>query len=114
MEYAVVRSGGKQYKVSIGDVLGLEYLAGEKDQKINIDEVLLYSNDDKVKIGTPNLAGMSVTAVILEHFKGDKIRVAKFKAKSRYRRVTGHRQKMTRVKIESINNKKEKKSSSIS
>lgn len=111
MEYAVIRSGGKQYKVAIGDTLRLEHLAGEKDQKITINEVLMYLSDEKAYIGSPVVDGMSVTAVILEHLKGKKIRVAKFKAKSRYRRVTGHRQSLTLVRIESINGKSASKPS---
>ncbi len=109
MKYAIVKSGGKQYKVAAGDVLGLEHITGEKDQKITLDEVLLYINDSDVKVGKPLVTGVSIDAVILEQYRGDKIRVAKFKAKTRYRRVVGHRQNLTKVKIESINESDGKK-----
>lgn len=108
MTYAIIQSGGKQYKALIGEILELELLPGEKDQKVTFEEVLLFNQDGTVKVGTPFISGLSVTGVIIDHFKGEKIRVAKFKAKSRYRRVTGHRQHLTKVKIESINEGKEK------
>lgn len=113
MKYVVVQSGGKQYRATSGDILELEHIDGEKEQKITFNEVLLYADGESVKIGTPYVDGMSVDAVIVDQFRGEKIRVAKFKAKARYRRVTGHRQSLTRVKVEGINDglasKKEKK-----
>lgn len=110
MKYVVIQSGGKQYRASEGDILELERLDGEKDQKVIFDEVLLFTNNGTVTVGTPLVSGISVEGVILENFKGEKIRVAKFKAKSRYRRVIGHRQSLSKVRIDSISEKLNKKS----
>jgi len=99
MKYAVVKTGGKQYRVSEGEELEVEKLEGKKGDKLDLAEVLLMVDGEKVEIGTPCVGGVSVLAEIVEQKKGEKIRVAKFKAKSRYRRVQGHRQLLTRVKI---------------
>ena len=106
MKFAVIKSGGKQYRVSEGDVVELERLTAQ-DNKVLFDNVLLYSDGAEVKIGQPFVEGISVTGVLVEDFKGEKIRVAKFKAKARYRRTTGHRQSLSRVKIEAIGVKTE-------
>jgi large subunit ribosomal protein L21 len=103
MKYAVIQTGGKQYRVSEGDVVELELLKTAKDQIVDFDKILLFVNEGSIKIGKPMLSDVSVKGLVLEHFKGDKIRVAKFKAKARYRKVMGHRQRMTRVRIEGIN-----------
>ena len=108
MKYAVIKTGGKQYKVSEGDTIEIDKLALEKDGKVVFDEVLLISEDEKVKIGKPFLSD-KVEGKILEHFKGDKLRVAKYKAKVRYRKVTGFRASLTKVKIEKIGTSKEEK-----
>lgn len=108
MKYAIIRTGGKQYKVSPGDVLTVERLDGDKDQPLDFSEVLLLNNDGEIKIGTPYVAGVSVKGTVIDHIRGEKIRVAKFKAKSRYRKVIGHRQELTTVKIDSINDEKSK------
>lgn len=102
MKYAVIHTGGKQYRVSEGDIVEVERLASEKDGKVTFSEVLLYSNDGATKIGMPFVSGISLSATIVDHFRGEKIRVAKFKAKARHRRVTGHRQSLTRIKIDTI------------
>lgn len=105
MKYAVIQTGGKQYRVSEGEILEVEHLAGEKDQNINFDQVLLIADDGKVKVGTPFIENAKVQAKIVEHLRGDKIRVAKYKAKVRYRKVYGHRQELTKILIESIEEK---------
>lgn len=102
MQYVIIKTGGKQYRLSEGDVLELEKLPYEKDQEVIFGEVLLFVQDNDVKIGKPYLSGVSVKAKVLEQKKGEKIRVSKFRAKSRYRRVMGHRQLITKVKIEKI------------
>lgn len=99
MKYAVIRTGGKQYKVSEGDVLEIEKIEGKEKDKIVLDQVLLVRQEKKLLIGKPFLAKAKVKAEILAQFKDKKIRVAKFKAKSRYRRVRGHRQQKTKIKI---------------
>lgn len=102
MKYAVIKSGGKQYKVSEGDVVEVERLVGEPKKKVDFNEVLLVVNNDSVFIGKPLVPNAKVTAEVLEQIKGPKIRVVKFKSKVRYRRAQGHRQKLTRVRIEKI------------
>jgi large subunit ribosomal protein L21 len=105
MKYAVIRTGGKQYKVSEGDELLIEKLDREKGKAIVFDEVLLLVDGQKVTLGKPLIKGATVKAEILEQIRGKKIRVAKFRAKSRYRKVKGHRQKLTKVKIKKIHGK---------
>jgi len=102
-QYAIVAVGGQQYQVAVGeeiDVLGL----GDKKQgeKVSFDKVLLVKNKE-VKIGQPLLAKASVEAEVLNQFRGEKVRVATYRPKSRYRRVKGFRPDLTRVKILSIN-----------
>jgi large subunit ribosomal protein L21 len=99
MEYAIVKTGGKQYKVSKDSVIEVERLAFKPGEKFSFEEVLLHVMDGKVKMGKPMLTGAKVKAEVLENFKGEKLRIAKFKAKSKYRRVTGHRQYLSKVKI---------------
>ncbi|HZQ29523.1 MAG TPA: 50S ribosomal protein L21 [Patescibacteria group bacterium] len=99
--YAVIRLGGKQYKVSEGDVLEVQRL-NSKESKVVFEDVLLLSSDGDVKVGKPSISGAKVSAKILENKKGDKVRVAKFKSKVRFRRVTGFRPQLTVVQIEKI------------
>lgn len=102
MQYAVIQTGGKQYKVSEGSELEVEKLTGDPQTKIKFTEVLLLAGEGTPKIGTPTIPSVYVEAEILNQFKGGKIRTAVYKAKSRYRRVKGHRQALTRVKITRI------------
>lgn len=99
MKYAVIRTGGKQYKVVEGEEILVEKLPGEKGDSVVFDQVLLLVDDKKIDIGQPLVEKAGVKAKVLEQAKGEKIRVVKFKAKSRYRRVKGHRQRLTKVKI---------------
>lgn len=102
MKYAVIKTGGKQYKVKEGEIIEVDKLPLEKDKKVHFDQVLLYVSDGTVKIGKPILLDVSIKGKVLEQFKGQKIRVLKFKAKARYRRVMGFRPQLTRVQIEKI------------
>lgn len=102
MKYAVFTSGGKQYKVSEGDIVSLEKLAGGEGSAITFDNLLLFVEDGIVTVGQPTVFGGSISAKILAQTKAKKIRVAKFKAKARYRKVYGHRQHLTQVLIEKI------------
>ena len=103
MKYAVIASGGKQYKVNEGAVVELEKLKTEEGKELIFNDVLLYVEEGSlVKIGQPHVAGVSVTAKVLGQIKAKKVRVAKFKAKARYRKVYGHRQHLTKVEIVSI------------
>lgn len=100
--WAIIKTGGKQYKVTEGDTLAVEKLNVNSQSTINFDEVLLVSNSGKLQIGKPFVEKAKVKAKILENFKDKKIRVVKFKSKSRYLKVRGHRQKKTKVLIEKI------------
>ena len=102
MLYAIVESGGKQFKAVEGSYIEIDLLPDEVGKKKTFDKVLLLVDDDKVEVGTPYLSNVSVDATILEHFKGPKITVFKYRAKQRYRVKTGHRQKYTRVMVDSI------------
>ena len=102
MEYAVIKTGGKQYKVSKDSIIEVERLDVKPGENFSFEDVLLHVKDGITKIGKPKVAGVAVRATVLEHLKGDKLRIYKFKAKSKYRRVTGHRQYLTKVKINEI------------
>lgn len=98
-KFAIVQTGGKQCPVCPNQILEIEKIEGKKGDSLVLDKVLLLLIGAKVKIGTPLIKNAQVKAKILEQFKDKKIRVAKFKAKSRYRRVKGHRQRKTKIKI---------------
>ena len=100
--YAIIKTGGKQYKVSEGDVLLVEKLEAAEGEAVVFDQVLTCVNGSDVKVGQPLVEGASVQAKVLEHGKGKKIIVFKYKAKSNYRRRQGHRQPFTKVAIEKI------------
>jgi len=108
MNYVIIQSGGKQYKASVGTVLDLDKLPVEAGASVTFDNVLLHSVDGVSQVGAPVLTGVTVTAKVLEQFKGKKLRVAKFKAKARYRRVQGFRAHLTKVQIEKIESKEKK------
>jgi large subunit ribosomal protein L21 len=100
--YAIIESGGKQYRVEPGAVLALERLPGEKGSRVELDRVLLVSNGDNVTVGHPTVSGARVVSEILAQTRGEKIDVFKFKKRKKYRRKTGHRQELTRVRIAEI------------
>lgn len=100
--YAIVRSGGKQYKVAVGDELQLERIASEAGAAIDLGEVLMVADGEDLRVGTPIVAGAVVRATVLAQERGKKIIVFKYKAKKRYRKRAGHKQDLTRVKIEEI------------
>lgn len=97
--YCIIKANGKQFKVKEGDELLLTGITQKPKAKIDFPEVLLLKTPKTVKVGKPLVSGASVKAEVLEHLKGKKIRVAKFRSKSRYRRVQGYRDSLTRVKI---------------
>lgn len=102
MKYAIVSNGGRQYKVSVGDVLEIDKLNLEPKTVYAFPEVLLIVDGEKRMIGSPVVEKAKVSATVVEHTQGEKIRVAKFKAKARYRKVIGHRADYTKIKIDSI------------
>lgn len=108
MKYAIVANGGKQYKVAEGTVLELDRVKAEPGADYTLDKVLLAVDGDSVSLGNPYLPNFTVTAKVLEQTKGDKIRVAKFKAKAKYRKVTGFRAQLTKVEITGLKGKNEK------
>ena len=101
--YAVVRTGGKQYRVAAGDVVEVEKLEGAVGDSITLEDVLLVSNGDAVQVGTPRVDGASVTAKITGQYRGNKIMVFKYRPKKRIRVRRGHRQYITRLQIQSVN-----------
>lgn len=108
MKYAVIKTGGKQYKVSEGDILEVERLKAEKDQKVTFDNVLLLVSDSSVKVGKPFIQGEKVEGKLLENIRGEKVRVSKFKSKVRFRRTTGFRASISKVLVEKIGGKEAK------
>ena len=102
MDYAVFKTGGKQYRVKPGDTLDVEMLPNEVDTVAEFEEVLAVSDDGKVTIGSPHVAGAKVLARVQSHYRDRKLMVYKYKAKTRYRRKRGHRQPYTRVLIQDI------------
>ncbi len=100
--YAVIETGGKQYRVAAGDTITVERLSADAGSQVEIDRVLMVSGDAGVTIGAPVVDGAAVVATVSEHFRGPKIRVFKFKPKKRYRRTQGHRQELTRLQIDEI------------
>lgn len=100
--YAVIRSGGKQYRVTPGQTLRLEKLAGATGEKIQLSDVLMVEDGGKVQTGAPTLPNASVEATIIGSDRSDKVIVFKKKRKKQYRRTRGHRQSFTAVRIEGI------------
>ena len=100
--YAIVQTGGHQYKVAPGDMIEVERLDAKPGAEVELGEVLMVSGDDGVKIGTPFVSGAKVLAKVVSQDKGPKLIVFKYKPKKRYRRKTGHRQNITRLAIKDI------------
>ncbi len=100
--YAVIETGGKQYRVQEGDVIFVEKIDTEEGQTVDLSKVLLISNDGEVKIGKPYVDGAKVEAKVLEHGKGRKVIVFKYKPKKNYKKKQGHRQPYTKLQIEKI------------
>ncbi len=101
--YAIVETGGKQYRVKVGDALRVERLAADAGTDITLDRVLLLGGTGTTSVGAPLVDGATVGARVDEHLRGEKIDVFKYKAKKRYRRKIGHRQELTAITITSIN-----------
>tara|TARA_B110000444_G_scaffold194574_1_gene184911 strand:- start:17 stop:478 length:462 start_codon:yes stop_codon:yes gene_type:complete len=111
--YAVIKSGGKQHRVEEGEFLRVEKLDVATGEKIQFDEVLMVTDGEKVKIGTPYISGAKVTAEILSHGRADKIRIIKFNRRKHSRKQMGHRQWFTEIKILSISATKSKVTTEI-
>lgn len=100
--YAVIRSGGKQYRVTPGQTIRLEKVAGDVGSKVELGDVLLVENEGNVQVGSPVVANARIQATVIEHDRAKKILVFKKKRKKQYRRTQGHRQDYTSVRIDSI------------
>ena len=101
--YAVVRTGGKQYRLGIGDSVKVEKLSDEVGNIVELSQILMVSDGGEVKVGTPLVTGASVKAEIVGHGRNKKIRVFKMKRRKKYRRTQGHRQAFTQLKVTEIN-----------
>ena len=100
--YAVVRTGGKQYRVAAGDMLEVEKLDGDVGDSVTFDDVLLVADDGNVTVGQPTVEGASVSATITQQFRGKKIQVFRYQPKKRVRVRKGHRQNLTRLSIDAV------------
>lgn len=101
--YAVIKSGGKQHRVSVGETLKVELLKAEKGETLKIEEVLMVVDGAEIKIGSPLVAGASVEAEVVEHGRGKKVRIVKHRRRKHYHKEQGHRQWFTELKIKAIN-----------
>ena len=109
MKYAIVESGGKQYKAIEGGQIEVDRLNLEAGKKVTLDDVLLISDDGKISVGTPTVDGAKVSATVVTEFKGPKVLIYKYHPRKRYRLKKGHRQWYTRLQIEKITVKAAKK-----
>ena len=100
--YAIIQTGGKQYKVTEGSVLKIEKLNVEPGYRLTLDQVLMVSDDNEVRVGNPLVANAQVIATVLEQGRNKKVIVYKFKKRKNYRRKQGHRQPYTKIKVEKI------------
>ena len=102
MSYAIIQTGGKQYRVSEGDVLSVEKLAVETGKETTFSDVLLVVNGDKVTLGSPLVSGATVKAEVVNQYKDEKVIAFKFKRRKGYHRTVGHRRQLTELKITKI------------
>jgi large subunit ribosomal protein L21 len=100
--YAVIKTGGKQYRVAPGEKLKVEQIPADVGAEVVLDQVLLVGEGDSVRLGQPTLAGASVKATVLAHGRGEKVRIFKMRRRKHYQKHQGHRQGYTELKIESI------------
>ena len=100
--YAVIATGGKQYRVEKGGVLRIEKLDAEPGATVEFDQVLLVADGDKITVGKPMLKGSKVSATVESHGKGDKVSIVKFRRRKHYMRMKGHRQQYTQVRVTAI------------
>jgi large subunit ribosomal protein L21 len=100
--YAVIKTGGKQYKVSVGEKLKVEQIPADIDSQIVLEEVLMVAEGDQVVVGTPRVVGATVTATVVAHGRGEKIRIFKMRRRKHYQKHQGHRQNYTEIRIDAI------------
>jgi large subunit ribosomal protein L21 len=100
--YAVIKTGGKQYRVITGETLKVELISGDIGSAIVLDKVLMVSDGDKLSVGKPMLLGATVAATIVSHGRGDKVRIFKMRRRKHYQKNQGHRQNYTEIRIDGI------------
>lgn len=103
MSYAIIKTGGKQYKVSVGDTLDVEKLEVAEGEQATFDQVLATGAGADIVVGAPTVSGASVVAKVVKQFRGEKVQAFKFRKRKGYHRTVGHRQSLTRVEVVSIN-----------
>lgn len=101
--YAVIKTGGKQYRVAAGEKIKVEQIAADVGQEIVIDQVLAVGNGADIRVGTPLVSGATVTATVVSHGRGEKVRIFKLRRRKHYQKRQGHRQNYTELQIGSIN-----------
>lgn len=101
--YAVIKTGGKQYRVAAGEKLKVEQIPADIGQEIVLDQVLMVGGGDAIKVGAPLVAGANVTAKVVAHGRGEKIRIFKMRRRKHYQKHQGHRQNFTEIEISAIN-----------
>lgn len=100
--YAVIKAGGKQYKVAPGEILRVEQIPSDVGAEVVLDQVLLVGEGESVRLGQPTVAGVSVRATVVGHGRGEKVQIFKMRRRKNYRRHQGHRQNYTELKIDGI------------
>ena len=100
--YAIIKSGGKQYRVQAGEQVRVEALAAEVGSTVSLEEVLLVGTGDGVKVGAPLVSGAKVKATVVSHGRGDKVKIFKLRRRKHYQRTQGHRQSYTELRIDDI------------
>ena len=100
--YAVIKTGGKQYRVVVGEKLKVEQIPADVDSQITIDQVFMVGEGESVKIGTPVVAGATVTATVVSHGRHDKVKIFKMRRRKHYQKHQGHRQNYTEIRIDGI------------
>ncbi|AXT49218.1 MULTISPECIES: 50S ribosomal protein L21 [Chromobacterium] len=100
--YAVIKTGGKQYKVVVGEKLKVEQIPADVDSQIVLEEVLMIADGEQVVVGAPMIAGATVKATVVSHGRGDKIRIFKMRRRKHYQKHQGHRQNFTEIRIDAI------------
>ncbi len=100
--YAVIKTGGKQYKVTVGEKLKVEQIAADVDSQIVLNEVLMVVDGEAVSVGAPLLAGATVTCTVVSHGRGEKVRIFKMRRRKHYQKRQGHRQNFTEIRVDAI------------
>jgi large subunit ribosomal protein L21 len=101
--YAVIKAGGKQYRVSPGESLKIEQVQADVGATIVLDQVLMVADGEAVKVGTPIVAGAKVSATVVSHGRGPKVRIFKMRRRKHYQKTQGHRQNYTEIRVDAIN-----------